>query len=138
MRERNRAATLECCAETGIEISDHLVQASGENVAEGLKLLEIIGLANSTYQMRPVFVPLRDGKVIECQVINGRDTFRALDGTLPPSKSGASGAKLKASDSDPTSPRAQTFASNLGWSASVKVEDDDGSFSKQRQTVAGI
>ena len=52
-----------------------------------LRLLEIIGRVNSTYQMHPVFVPLRDGKVIECQYIDaGREAFRSLDGTLPHAK----------------------------------------------------
>ena len=63
----------------------HLIQQSGDNVGCALQLLDIVGQANSRYQMRPVFVPLRDGKVMEMQILSGKEVFRAFDGTLPPS-----------------------------------------------------
>ena len=48
-----------------------------------LRLLEIIGRVNSTYQMHPVFVPLRDGKVIECQYIDAGRRRRSVPSMAP-------------------------------------------------------
>ena len=79
-----------------------------------MQLLDIVGQANMRYQMRPVFVPLRDGKVMEMQILSGKEVFRALDGTLPPNVSNPYGKSIAAREKG-------TFVSNLGWSESVQV-----------------
>ena len=115
----NKMAAEECGIESGIEISTHLVEQSGDNVGCALQLLDIVGQANSRYQMRPVFVPLRDGKVMEMQIIDGKEVFRALDGTLPPSVANPFGKSIAVREKG-------TFHSNLGWTESVKVNRGAG------------
>ena len=118
VREHNQMARDECCAEAGIAISSHLVAQSGDHVGCALQLLDIVG--QNRYQMRPVFVPLRDGKVMEMQIIGGKEVFRALDGTLPPALANPNGKSIAENEHG-------TFASNLGWTASVKVDQGAGS-----------
>ena len=64
VKSHNLMAKDECTAESGVEIATHLVEQSGDNVGSALMLLDIIWQANESFQMRPVFVPLRDGKVM--------------------------------------------------------------------------
>ena len=69
--------------------------------------------------MRPVFVPLRDGKVMEMQVIQGKEVFRALDGTLAPNVANPWGNSVAVR-------KTGTFTSNLGWTQSVEVDQGAG------------
>ena len=69
--------------------------------------------------MRPVFVPLRDGKVMEMQILDGKEVFRALDGTLPPSVANPFGKSIAVREKG-------TFHSNLGWTEAVKVNRGAG------------
>ena len=57
---------------------------------------------------------------MEMSVINGKEVFRALDGTLPPNVANPQ-SKAKARGG------AGNFDSNLGWSESVQVARGAGS-----------
>lgn len=74
----NKKAELECEAETGVQISDDLVEKSQAGVTAALKLLNIVGM-NAADQDAPVFLPLLDGQVIVGQFTKlGTEMFHVI------------------------------------------------------------
>jgi len=65
--EKNLLAEKEFEQETGIEIDDDLVRDSNSGCEVGCELLSMISKKNKD-QDRPVFVPIRNGKVIEVNI----------------------------------------------------------------------
>ena len=116
----NQMAAEECSNESGVDISTHIIEHSGDNVGSALQLLDIVGQSNPRYQMRPVFVPLRDGRVMEMQIIDGKEVFRALDASVAPSVANPFGRNIAVRGRG-------SFQSNLGWTDSVKVSRGAGS-----------
>lgn len=65
--EKNLLAEAEFEKETGMEVCDTLVKSSNEGCEQGCKLLTLISNAAKD-QDNPVFVPIRNGKVIEVSI----------------------------------------------------------------------
>mmetsp|Transcript_128598 Transcript_128598/g.274314 ORF Transcript_128598/g.274314 Transcript_128598/m.274314 type:complete len:483 (+) Transcript_128598:42-1490(+) len=66
--KKNLAAEAEFEKESGIDIDDALTKNSGAGCEQACKLLTIISSAPSMDQDNPVFIPIRNGKVIEVKV----------------------------------------------------------------------
>ena len=66
---KNLLAEKEFEEETGIEIDDDLVRDSNHGCEVGCELLTLIS-QHAEDQDRPVFVPIRNGKVIEVNIDN--------------------------------------------------------------------
>ena len=158
----------ECTAESGIEIATHLVEQSGDNVGSALMLLDLIGQANNRFQMRPVFVPLRDGKVdakqlmmasfVPLSLARTHETALTAFALLMPSPqvmemSVIHGKEVfRALDGtlppNVANPSGKTrvrggsgnFESNLGWSESVKVDQGAGAdvLEESEYTVSAV
>ena len=75
--EKNLLAEKEFEKETGKEIDDSISGGSAESADAALKLLNIIG-QNKKKQDAPVFLPLRDDRVIVAQFVDGKETFHAI------------------------------------------------------------
>ena len=80
VKEHNLAAKLECEAEAGIDIDPMHVEKSGEVVGHALALLGLMASGTRAIRCTP-FVRCA-GKIMECQHINGKEVFRAFDGTI--------------------------------------------------------
>lgn len=75
---KNKAAEAEFEKETGKEIDDSVVDDSAGGADAALRLLNIVG-QNAKEQDAPVFLPLRDGRVIVGQFApDGKESFHAI------------------------------------------------------------